>query len=568
MTTPETGPRSPADGTRRTPRGRLAMFVLGVALSGCALGDPAASAQLEDGGAAAADPITFERYEVIADSTAPRTVVTGLLLDGAVADLAMLHIDAHDERHLRVFRFDGGGWSPGLHATLGADVSFVDVARIGGRDRLVTYAPGRLRWFDPESATERELVAVTCPFDPPRRGELPHVDITRDLNGDDRDDLVVPGADGFQVFVQRSDGAFADPVRVGGPPELAGISGADGYRYDAWGQSRVHVVDYDGDGRNDLVSWNDDHFEAHLQDGRGLFAPEPVRFTTEVDFDSDDLFSLATGDMTGRVLHSLADLNADGVADLVLCSLQGKRISSKQSAYELHFGALTPDRGTLFAPDVDIAFRSEDRIQLALDRRDFDGDGLVDLMFTTIARDSVQGSLWKSLKGLMGDDIGLQLEFYRNADGSYADAPDAIRSIGLDGTPSHREPGSVPLALVLRGATHESRRTETGWPRAFNPTLLIGDVTGDGRTDLVMEDTFRGLALWPGVPGPSLFAPTARPIEVIVPSDNEFTWLTDMNRDGKQDILLHHPFTLRDIHGGRRRPPGTERHRVTLLITE
>ena len=41
------------------------------------------------------------------------------------------------------------------------EVSFVDVANIDGRDRLIAYEPGRLNWFDPESATERELVAVT-----------------------------------------------------------------------------------------------------------------------------------------------------------------------------------------------------------------------------------------------------------------------------------------------------------------------------------------------------------------------------------------------------------------------
>ncbi len=69
----------------------------------------------------------------------------------------------------------------------------------------------------PESATERELVTVTSSFTPPRRGEIPHGDVTRDVNGDDRDDLVVPDVDGFWVFVQTSDGAFADPMRIGPP---------------------------------------------------------------------------------------------------------------------------------------------------------------------------------------------------------------------------------------------------------------------------------------------------------------------------------------------------------------
>ena len=80
-------------------------------------------------------------------------------------------------------------------------MQFCDVANIDKRDRLITYEPGRLSWFDPESATERALVAVSSSFNPPREGEIPHVDVTRDVNDDDRDDLVVPDVDGFWVFI-------------------------------------------------------------------------------------------------------------------------------------------------------------------------------------------------------------------------------------------------------------------------------------------------------------------------------------------------------------------------------
>ena len=73
-----------------------------------------------------------------------------------------------------------------------------------------------------------------------------------------------------------------------------------------------------------------------------MFTAEPVTFETGAAFDSDDLSYLSTGDMTGRVLHSISDLNSDGVADLVVFSLDGDSISNKRSAYEVHFGARTP----------------------------------------------------------------------------------------------------------------------------------------------------------------------------------------------------------------------------------
>ena len=514
----------------------------------------------------AAAEFTFEQYEVVIGSAERQTVLTGFLLGGAMAELAVVNVDDNDDRRLRMYAFGDSTWVPLLDATLRPEVLFVDVANIGGRDRLIAYEPGRLNWFDPESATERALVAVTANFNPPRSGEIPHVDVTRDVNGDERDDLVVPDANGFSVFIQMSDGAFADPVLIGPSTDMSRIYGADGYRYNPWSQSRVHEIDYNRDGRRDLVFWKEDHFEVHLQDERGLFAPVAETFTTDVAFDSDDLSSLATGDMTGKVLHSLSDLNGDGVADLVVFSLEGRSISSKRSAFDVHFGAPTADGGTVFAPEVGATFQSDGSIQLGMGRHDFDRDGQVDLMLTTIDLDFLEGSLWKSIKGFMGDDIRLDLEFYHMEGGRYPDTPDAIRRIALDGVPSHREPGSVSLDIVLRGATHERRKTQKSWPRAFNSTLLIGDVTGDGFSDLLIGQHPRHLGVFVGVPGPDLFSQRPQDVAVAVPNDEEYTWLVDLNKDGKQDVLMHHPFTLRDAHGAPKRPPGTEPHRVTMLI--
>ena len=493
---------------------------------------------------------TFDQYDVVVGSAKRQTVLTGFLLGGAMAELAVVDIIDNDDRRLRIYTFGDDTWEPYLDATLRREVLFVDVANIGGRDRLITYEPGRLNWFDPETATEHALVAVTSNSNPPRSG----------------DDLVVPDVAGFWVFIQMVDGAFADPVKVGAPAEMGRIYGADGYRYNPWSQSRVHEIDYNRDGRNDLVFWNEDHFLVHHQDKHGLFSPVAESFTTDVAFDSDELFSLATGDMLGKVLHSLTDLNDDGVADLVVFSLEGRSMSSKRSAYEVHFGTPIPDGGTEFAPEVNAAFRSEDSVQLGMYRHDFDRDGRVDLMLTTIGLDFLKNSLWKRLKGFMGDDIWLDLEFYHMEGSFYGDNPNITRRIALDGAPSHRELGWVPLDIVLRGGTHESRNTQKSYLRAFNRTLLMGDVTGDGRSDLLIEWTHKQLCVYVGVPGPKLFARQPHKVAVALPNDGEYTWLVDLNKDGVQDILMHHPFALRDAHGAPKRSPGTEPHRVTMLI--
>ena len=514
----------------------------------------------------AAAEFTFDQYEVVTGTAKRQTVLTGFLLGGPIAELAVVHIDENDDPRLCIYAFGDDTWAPKLDVPLRPEVLFVDVANIDGHDRLITYEQGHLNWFDPESTTEHPLLAVVSNFKPPRRGEIPHVDITRDVNGDARDDLVVPDFNGFWVFIQMSDGTFAEKVKIGPPTEMEWIYGADGYRYDPWSQSRIHEIDYDRDDRTDLVFWNEDHFEVHLQDERRLFSPKTKTFTTNVAFDSDRLSPLTTGNMTGKVLHSLTDLNGDGVADLVVFKLSGRDISRKHSSYEVHFGAPAPDGGAMFAEDVNVAFQSDKKIQLGMERHDFNCDGQVGIMITTINIEFLKGSLWKSIKGFMGDDIWLGLEFYQMEEGGYSSTPNTTRGIALDGVPSHREPGWVPLDIVLRGGTHESRNTQKSYPRAFNTTLRIGDVTGDGHSDLLIGDHPRIMVVYVGVPGPELFAQRHQEVRVAMPNDEEYTWLVDLNKDGVQDILMHHPFTLRDGHGAPIQPPGTEPHRVTILI--
>ena len=513
------------------------------------------------------EAFTFDQHEIDIGPEERQTVLTGYFLGNAVSEIAVLSLEKDAARRLRLFTFSNNVWRTAIDTTLRPNVQFVDVIRLGELDRLISYEPGRLNLFDPVSQTEEEVVAVSTIFKRPREKEIPWVDITRDINGDGRDDLAIPVSKGFSLSMQTTDSNFETATRIGDQTDLRGIYGTDGYRYDPWSQSRIHSIDYTRDGRVDLAFWKQDHFEVHIQDHRGLYSDPPRIFRTEVPFDSDQFFTLSNGDMTGRVLHSLVDMNSDGIADMVIYTLSGQRISRKRSAFEVYYGRSTPDSGTSFENKIGSIFESDDRIQLRLERRDFNRDGQVDFMLTTIERDRLHGSLWKTLKGMMGDDIALTLDFHQTIDGFQTKKPNATYRIALDGAPSHREPGSVDLGLVLRGATHERRRTEKTWPKAFNTNLLIGDVDGDGHDDLLFESTFRGLKIYPGISGPKIFSQHSQSLSTIVPANQQYSWLVDLNNDDKQDLLFHHPFVERDIHGGRIHPLGTESQKVTLHIS-
>ncbi len=524
----------PSSATGRKRHGRRSLFsllVFGVCLSGCA-SNPSVPAMSDTPAAA---EFTFKRYDFITDYAKHQTILSGFFRGGAMAELAVVNIDENDDRRLRIYTLGGDTWMPRLDARLRPEVLFIDVAKSGERDRLITYEHGRLNEFDAESGTERALVAVTYTFKAPIGGEIPRVDITRDVNGDGRDDLVLPETDGFRVFIQMRDGEFADPVKLGPPePHLAEVAYGDTRSYGEvgltaqtipWYQTRVHQMDYNRDGHSDLAFWNEDHFDVYHQDEHGRFDPVVKAFTTDVTFDSDGAYSLIFGvseKTKQKVLHSLSDLNGDGVADLVTLSLVGRSLFNKRSRYEVHFGTPTPD-GTMFARDVNTAIQSN-RIQAGMQPHDFDRDGQVDIMFTL-----VKLGIGKIIWGLLTDSFSLDLEFYRMEDGVYPDKPNATRKITADFDPLDKRED------------------------AFFPSVLIGDVNGDQRSDLLVGKDREELHVFLGVPGPNLFARQPQKVAIAMPADEEDTWLVDLNRDGKQDLLMHHP-------------SAAGLHRMTMLI--
>jgi hypothetical protein len=128
--------------------------------------------------------------------------------------------------------------------------------------------------------------------------------------------------------------------------------------------------------------------------------------------------------------------------------------------------------------------------------------------------------------------ISFKLQCYRMQDGAYSDAPCATRTLRV---------GVPPV--------------ESGHAGAYFPPVLVGDFNGDGRADLLLGRGTKELRLYFGVPGPDLLTKHPQRMKITVPRDEEFTWMVDLNRDGRQDVLMHHPSTC-------------EPHRVTLLIAQ
>jgi hypothetical protein len=233
------------------------------------------------------------------------------------------------------------------------------------------------------------------------------------------------------------------------------------------------------------------------------------------------------GERTGRVLHALADFNADGFADLGVFSLHGENLWKARSSYEVHFGTLTPTGVTEFSPEVGTAIES-DGIPFGLELHDLEDNGQIDLMITTI-NPTIFNVVGMLIRGALAKSSSRDIAFYRMDDDCYPNKPNERR----------------------RGTAHNPG--VSGERAALFLPVFIGDVNGDDRSDLLIGTKHQGMQIHLGVPGPALFTRHPQCVAVDVPYADESSWLEDLNKDGKQDIVMHHS-------------SASEPHRLIILI--
>ena len=494
-----------------------------------------ASPPVESGG-------LFETHELETGVAPHQTVLPGAFTAPGHAELAVIDGPSGGDTRLTVHRLEEDGWGVARRAELAPGVLFADVVEVGGRDHVVLYRRGNLHLFDPDTAIEHVLARVTADYRAPERaGAVPRIDVIRDLNGDGRDDLVLPDPEGFWIATQRADGTFAEAIRFGpsephldaapyGEPRTYGERGITPENA-PWYLGRVHRLDYDRDGRPDLAFWSGERFELHRQGLDGNFSATAETFSADVPFDFDGAYALAFqfddagvpslllglgGRFDYTVLHGFQDLNGDGVSDLVTFALAGRRVFAARGHFDIHFGRPVPG-GTAWAgaPDETVATPGPAAGMAAgyATQRylDMDGDGATDIGLA-----SVDTGLGGMVRALAGKSVTMDLALYRQSDGAFANEPDVERRVRTRFAPFDK-----------RGVLF--------------PTVLLGDVTGDGRADLLAAERWGRLSVYLGIPAPELLATEPIHVAVEVPADERNAMLADLDGDGRQDVVIHHP---------------------------
>lgn len=501
----------------------------------------------------------FSTHTVALGTASHQTIVTGHFLRGEMADIAVFDRQNDQKTRLRLFKFSQKMWQLAQTKILNHTLHHIDVLTTSRGDVLILSTSRGIRSLDLNNSTETLLFPKSAQFSTREVASLPHLDVTHDLNADGRLDLAVPAKGGFWVATQNAEERFANSVFLEKKPNSASLFGSDGYRYNPLEASKIFTGRFTQDRRSDLAFVKQNTLFIHSQRQNGTFAAEPLRAELAQNITAESRGDLLKNGLEGTALETIADVNGDSIPDLITFTVSGEK---KDAFFSGYFGSFRGGE-LAFSQKADFILKSEADYLFKLDLVNLGSRRA--LVTTGISRDRLSWSLWKMLKGAMGDDLHLNLAFYTLPQAQLT-AASTMRRMALDAPPSHRERGWVSQKLLVAGARHAYRVEDTRWPQALNSTLLFGDINGDNNAELLLSSHPRRLHYSFGKSTGELFGEKLESIKLDMPHDAEFVWLGDLNKDGKQDILLHQKFTERDLHGAAKNPNGGDTQKLTILI--
>ncbi len=404
--------------------------------------------------------------------------------DGA-RDL-LLAIERESGRELRIHRARPQGarryaGQPDARLELSVDtIAFAPLALGAAGPRAVAlFGPrGAVSWAPeaPEAERLRRLVSADLLWQlPADAGPFPFPAAVADLNGDGLEDLLLPTRRGYALAWQRADGdtPFGEPVLLRLPdtralaaergldaPEEGPAALGDGgvsLRLGAGRPDRAGLLvrvsdqvpspfaaDLIAPGRRDLIALDDLFLHTwSLGPNMAGGAPDqslvsPVRLDARRQLDVSFSAHVAHLDRDGRtdLIFVAGDQRAREVRSQVLVFNQSGRAAGARDP----FGERgTPDQVLVlagFVADAELV--------------DVDGDGLPDLVLTTLRPD-----LFDTLRQAVADRLELELVVYRNEGGRFARRPSFSQRVrvALEGSEPlvrfARRPGASGFAYLL-----------------------------------------------------------------------------------------------------------------------
>ncbi len=335
-------------------------------------------------------------------------------------------------------------------------------------------------------------------------------DFVRDVDGDGRDDILLPQFGGWLLARQSATGFERMLLEVSARVQIYD----DRVSY----QPRLpHRGDVNGDGLDDLVFLLDTEFLSFAQGTDASFPALGRRDSVGAPLASEkqrarwerDDGQVDQSDLEIEEVELVRDFNADQIPDLLTEKSISKGVFDRRSEYHLYLGQRNGD--ALVYPGTADGSIASGGIQFDPLVVDVDGDGLMD-----IATPSTRLGLARVVSALFSGRISVDLDVYRMRPG-----------------------GGYPEDSDYRTRFKVEFDLETGLLRY--PAVIIADIDGDGLAELLVQEDSDELTVYPGVGEPRLFGEREKKaLSLPLPRNGQMVEARDLDDDGRMDLIVRY----------------------------
>lgn len=336
-----------------------------------------------------------------------------------------------------------------------------------------------------------------------------HMDFVREVDEDGADVILVPQFDGW--LLARPDATGFERFLLEVRPRVAASQRSISY------EPRVPLIgDMNDDGLNDLVFLTDTEFVSFIQaPSTGFSTPGQhnridAPLATEAQrarWQRED-GQVDQSDLEIEEVEIVRDFDGDGILDLLTEKSISEGVFDRRSEYHLYVGQ-SEGSTVKYAAEPDGSITS-DGVQFAALVVDVDGDGRMD-----IATPSTRLGLARVVGALFSGRISVDLDVYRmRPDGRYPDESD------------YQTRFKVEFDL------------KTGLSRY--PAVAIADFDGDGAAELMVQEETDELTVYPGGAEKTMFGKNGQTLSLPLPRNGQMVEARDLDDDGRSDLLIRY----------------------------
>lgn len=409
------------------------------------------------------------------------------------------------KRLLSIFFQNANGFSRDANQTFEVDKDIIlfDVGDVvGGPEKeIVFFSPGGVYYYSYAGGRydlkRKPLIKDNSIFLLPDNGYLPYWNFVTDVNGDGVNEVLIPQIDGCAIYAKGSGGKFFLLSKIRGGVNATVSSGFTGGGTSISADYRTDVfkfLDYNNDGRRDIVCVDKNGVKVFLQGSDGTFPASP------------DKDIMITQNPNASILD-VVDVNKDGLIDVVVeNAARAGFLRNAQTDVEVYFGRNDGSGGSTFAdmPDQTLSF---DGVQVFPELAELQKGGNLDLVVSTI--EIGVGNIFSSL---VRSEVKASILFHRNA-GRFSSRPDIAREVSVE--------------FKIREALEKK------------PFFLVtGNYNADGIADLLIGENGESISVYYGERNGSFKNTRSFSFGVPLPNDGRRIRAQKLDRDSKDDLII------------------------------